>query len=260
MKPLIPSTCKINSVVNAVGKGMRLDGREILDHRETVVQFGRSYGSCQVRVGNTRVLASVTAELGAPRPARPTEGTLQVVVHVTPTAAAGAERATDLSVGLERLLERCLRESRCVDTESLCIVADEKVWQLRLRVELVDLGGDAAAAASLAALAALCHFRRPHVAVSGRQVRVCPAEEVEPVPLAVLHMPLLVTFAFFSDGQHMVADPTEVEESAMEGALTVGMNSYREICTLHLTGKLLLSKHQILECTELAAARVRSLT
>ena len=67
------------------------------------------------------------AELGTPRPARPQEGTLQVAVDVTPTAAAGAERASELTVGLERLLERCLRESRCVDLESLCIIADEKV-------------------------------------------------------------------------------------------------------------------------------------
>ena len=74
------------------------------------------------------------------------------------------------------------------------------MWQLRLHVELLDLGGNACDAASLAALAALCHFRRPHAAVTGGEVRLCPAEEVEPVPLAVLHKPLLVTFAFFGDG------------------------------------------------------------
>ena len=247
-------------MVDAVSRGTRLDGRELLDHRETTIQFGREFGTCQVRLGNTRALATVTAELCAPRPARPTEGALQVAVDVAPTAAAGAERSNELSVGLERLLERCLRESRCVDLESLCVVADEKVWQLRLHVELMDLSGNACDAAALAALASLCHFRRPHAAVMGREVRLCPPEEVEPVPLAVLHTPLLVTFAFFADGQHFVADPTEVEERATEGRLTVGINSYREICTLHLTGKLLLNKQQVLRCTELAAARARSLT
>ena len=45
--------------------------------------------------------------------------------------------------------------------------------------------------------------------------------------------------------QYFVADPTEVEERATEGRLTVGMNSYREICTLHLTGRLLLNKQQV---------------
>jgi len=259
MKPIVPSTCEVNSVLNAVSNGMRLEGRELLDHRETVIQFGHKYGTCQVQLGNTRALASVRAEMVAPRPARPTEGTMQIQVDITPTAAPGATRSQELSVSLQRLLERCIRESRCVDVESLCIVADEKVWQLQLHVELLDLAGNASDAAALAALAALCHFRRPHVAVTGGEVRVCPPEEVDPVPLAVLHTPLLVTFAFFGDGEHMVADPTEVEERAMEGRLTVGINSYREICTLHLTGKLLVNKEQVLRCTELAAARVKQL-
>ena len=31
-----------------------------------------------------------------------------------------------------RILERCLKESKCLDMESLCIVAEEKVWSIRL--------------------------------------------------------------------------------------------------------------------------------
>lgn len=36
-------------------------------------------------------------------------------------------RMSDLGVEINRLLERCLRESRCLDTESLCIISGEKV-------------------------------------------------------------------------------------------------------------------------------------
>lgn len=36
-------------------------------------------------------------------------------------------RQSELLVKLNRLLERCLRNSKCVDTESLCVVAGEKV-------------------------------------------------------------------------------------------------------------------------------------
>lgn len=31
---------------------------------------------------------------------------------------------------VNRVLEKCLRESKCVDLESLCIIADEKVCAL----------------------------------------------------------------------------------------------------------------------------------
>lgn len=36
-------------------------------------------------------------------------------------------RQSELLVKLNRLLEKCLRNSKCIDTESLCVVAGEKV-------------------------------------------------------------------------------------------------------------------------------------
>ena len=57
------------------------------------------------------------------------------------------------------MLERCLKESRCLDMESLCVVSDEKVWCIRLDVQILSHCGNVADAASVAGLAALCHFR-----------------------------------------------------------------------------------------------------
>lgn len=36
-------------------------------------------------------------------------------------------RQSELAVQLNRLLEKCIKDSQCVDLESLCIVAEEKV-------------------------------------------------------------------------------------------------------------------------------------
>lgn len=38
-----------------------------------------------------------------------------------------ANRQTDLTVYLNRLLEKCYKDSKCIDLESLCIVVEEKV-------------------------------------------------------------------------------------------------------------------------------------
>jgi len=38
---------------------------------------------------------------------------------------------TDEVTEAVRVIERCLKESRCLDMESLCIVAEEKVWLIR---------------------------------------------------------------------------------------------------------------------------------
>jgi hypothetical protein len=43
-----------------------------------------------------------------------------------------AGRQSELAVQLNRLLEKCIKDSRCVDLESLCIVAEEKVCIYRV--------------------------------------------------------------------------------------------------------------------------------
>ena len=91
-----------------------------------------------------------------------------------------------------------LKESRCLDMESLCVVADEKVWCVRLDVQILSHCGNAADAASVAGLAALCHFRRPDVTLRGDEVTVHPPSERDPIPLAVHHHPVCSTFAFFN--------------------------------------------------------------
>lgn len=78
-----------------------------------------------------------------PQAVRPNEGLLFVSVEVTAMAAphlAGGSRS-ELGVHLNRMLEKCLKESKAVDLEALCIVADEKVWALRIDVNVINHEG-----------------------------------------------------------------------------------------------------------------------
>ena len=43
-------------------------------------------------------------------------------------------RPGPLATELGQILERCFKESRAVDTESLCIIASEKVTDKRVRL------------------------------------------------------------------------------------------------------------------------------
>ena len=92
------------------------------------------------------------------------------------------------------------KDSCCVDLESLCILVEEQAWEVRVDIHVLNHDGNLADAASLAALGALCHFKRPDVTLDGRQVRVHPIDERDPVPLTILHHPLTVTFALFDQG------------------------------------------------------------
>lgn len=60
----------------------------------------------------------------------------------------------------------------------------------------------------------------------------------------------LIFFFFYSslfppNRKYMLVDPSEKEEKVTEGKLVIGMNKYREICTLQLTGQMLLLKDQV---------------
>lgn len=46
--------------------------------------------------------------------------------------------------------------------------------------------------------------------------------------------------------KYLLVDPTELEERCMDGKLVIGMNRHREICTMQLSGNILLLKDQVL--------------
>lgn len=105
-------------------------------------------------------MASVSGEIVEPKATRPSEGTLQIQVDTSPMASPHFDgRVSDLSVELTRLLERTIRDSKCVDMEALCLVSGLKAWSLRVDVVILNDEGNLVESCSVAALAALAHFR-----------------------------------------------------------------------------------------------------
>ncbi|EHB06741.1 Exosome complex exonuclease RRP45 [Heterocephalus glaber] len=262
MKETPLSNCERRFLLRAIEEKKRLDGRQTYDYRNIKISFGTDYGCCIVELGKTRVLGQVSCELVAPKLNRATEGILFFNLELSQMAAPAFEpgRQSDLLVKLNRLLERCLRNSKCIDTESLCVVAGEKVWQIRVDIHLLNHDGNIIDAASIAAVVALCHFRRPDVSVQGEEVTLYTPEERDPVALSIHHMPICVSFAFFQQGTYLLVDPNEREERVMDGLLVIAMNKHREICTIQSSGGIMLLKDQVLRCSKIAGVKVAEIT
>ncbi|KAM8928078.1 exosome complex component RRP45 [Lycaon pictus] len=262
MKETPLSNCERRFLLRAIEEKKRLDGRQTYDYRNIKISFGTDYGCCIVELGKTRVLGQVSCELVSPKLNRATEGILFFNLELSQMAAPAFEpgRQSDLLVKLNRLLERCLRNSKCIDTESLCVVAGEKVWQIRVDLHLLNHDGNIIDAASIAAIVALCHFRRPDVSVQGDEVTLYTPEERDPVPLSIHHMPICVSFAFFQQGTYLLVDPNEREERVMDGLLVIAMNKHREICTIQSSGGIMLLKDQVLRCSKIAGVKVLEIT
>ncbi|XP_051561420.1 exosome complex component RRP45 [Myxocyprinus asiaticus] len=256
------SNCERLFLLKAIEEKKRLDGRQTYDYRNIKITFGTEYGCCTVELGKTRVLSQVSCELVPPKDSRPTEGIMFFNLELSPMASPVFEpnRQSELLVTLNRQLERCLRNSKCIDTESLCVVSGEKVWQIRVDVHVLNHDGNLMDAASIAAISALSHFRRPDVAIQGRDVTVFSPEERDPISLSIYHMPICVSFAFFLQGSYLLVDPCEREERVMDGLLMIAMNKHREICSIQSSGGIMLLKDQVLRCSKIASVKVSEIT
>lgn len=122
---------------------LRVDGRRPFDYRRLIINFGQQDGSSEVHLGQTHVMGFVTAQLVQPYRDRPNEGTLAIYTEFSPMADPlfEAGRPGEAAVELGRIIDRGLRESRAVDTESLCVVAGKTVWSVRIDLHVIDNGG-----------------------------------------------------------------------------------------------------------------------
>lgn len=201
MKELI-SKCEDKFIREAIIEGLRLDGRSADEFRKLKIHFGAEFGSAFVSLGETKVVAQVTCNVTEPKAVRPNEGLLFINVELGAMASINydSKRVSENSIQLNRILERTFKDSRCVDLESLCILAEEKVWNIRVDINVLNHDGNAIDCASVACLAALTHFRRPDVTLSGTNVVIHSFSEKEPISLVLHHYPVCASFALFNSG------------------------------------------------------------
>ncbi|KAG7191098.1 hypothetical protein KM043_007132 [Ampulex compressa] len=234
MRETLLTNCELNFVNKAVEQKTRLDGRCLLQARPVKIYFGSNWGCCMVSLGQTRAIAQVSCDIQVPKSSRPNEGMIHINVELNPLATGFFEggRQSEAAILISRQLEKCFKDSKAIDLESLCIVADKQVWNLRVDVNIINHDGNLVDCASIATLAALSHFHRPDVTSTGEDIIIHPFSEKDPLPLTINHHPLCVSFITFESG-NTIMDPTYIEERVGVAQLTLGVNSYREVCSLN---------------------------
>ncbi|KAG0647738.1 Ribosomal RNA-processing 45 [Hyphodiscus hymeniophilus] len=255
----------------ALEENLRIDGRAFDQFRALELEFGDEYGVADVRLGKTRIHTHISAQVTAPLPEKPFDGLFTLTTELSPMASPAFEvsRPTPTELLLSRLLEKTIRRSQALDTESLCLLAGQKVWAVRADVHVLSHDGNLVDAASIAVIAALQHFRRPDVSVEGESVVVFGLEEREPVPLSMLHFPLCVTFSFYDLGggageeegeMRVLIDATSSEEMLRDGGCTVGMNRHGEVCQIAKLGGVPVDAVVLLNCIAVAGQKVREIS
>ncbi|KAL8656461.1 MAG: hypothetical protein Q9210_000254 [Variospora velana] len=256
-----PSINERAFILEALRENIRLDGRALDAFRNIELSFGDEYGVADVQLGDTRILARISATVTAPFPDRKFDGIFTVTTELSPMASPAFEvgRQTETETLLSRLLEVALRRSSALSTESLCLLAGQKVWSLTATCHVLSHCGNLLDACNIAVLAALQHYRIPDVTVKGEEVIVHSIEERNPVPLAMLHHPICVTMALFEGGEKVIVDATVREQQCCEGEVIVTANKYGEVVQIAKLGGVAADALVLLNCVDLAVAKVKEL-
>ncbi|KAJ5628720.1 hypothetical protein N7490_010948 [Penicillium lividum] len=219
-------------ILKAIKEGTRLDGREADQYRPLSITFGEEYGSVKVQLGKTALVVRISASVVKPREDKPFDGLFDISMELTSLGSPAWEsgRSSDLETSVTHILDRVIRHSNAIDTESLCIVKGVSCWSIRADILVIDFDGNLTDTACIGVMTGLQHFRRPDAVVRDGKVIVYKVEDRVPVPLNITHKPLSITFNSYNNGKNIIVDATRKEEQAAEGDMVVGINSGGEVC------------------------------
>ena len=245
---------KEKTIVDLVGKGKRVDGRELNSHRDLKIDVGiieKANGSAQVRLGKTKVLVGVKVEIGEPFPDVPDEGVLTVNAELVPLASPSFEPGPpdENSIELARVVDRGIRESKALDLKKLCIQAGKKVFIVFVDIYILDHDGNLIDASSMASLAAVLNAKMNDYEVKNGEAVYKP----DYVPLPIQNYPVSVTIAKINNT--LIVDPSLEEEQVMSARLTVTVEKEGRICAMQKGGLGELRLEDVRETVALAGKK-----
>ncbi|EXX66291.1 Rrp45p [Rhizophagus irregularis DAOM 197198w] len=225
---------------------VRPDGRSFNHFRKTTVNLR-----------NTTVICGIKAEVSEPNVNFPKEGYLVPNVDLSPICSPRfkpgppSEQAQVLSENLNKLL----KNSKVIDLETLCIEEGKAAWVLFADLVCVNYDGNVFDACVIALMSALMNVRLPEAVYEDGIVK---ATEEKTIILGLIRITYSASFAMF-DGQHLLVDPNEMEESITKDGITVVVDETGKLCNIWKTGSS-CSSEQLKTCISKARDRYADIT
>jgi exosome complex component RRP42 len=239
-----------------IEKGKRIDGRKFEEFRPITIRKGiaqKAEGSASVKIGETEVIAGVKLNIGEPYSDSKDKGILIVNAEFTPLASPDFESGPpgEDAVELARVVDRGLRESKCIDLKKLCIVPGEKVWTTFIDIHIINHQGNLIDAAALASIAALSSAKVPKL--DGEEILRGDYE----MPLPVVFRPINITVG--KVGEKFLVDPIFEEEGILNSKLSISVRDDDNICALQKQGKGELTIQDIEKMVDIAIEKSKEI-
>jgi exosome complex component RRP42 len=243
--------------------GKRTDGRAFDEFRKITIIPGyvpKAEGSAIVKIGRTKVIAGVKAQIGTPYPDTPDQGVVTATVELVPIASPLFESGPprERAIELARVSDRAIRESKCVNNDSLVIEAGKFVWIVFIDIYVLDQDGNLFDACEIAAVSALMNAQIPETKIvtdeDGNEV----VELLETTkPLKLDHIPISCTFSKI--GKHIIVDPVLKEEGIEDARITLAFRDDDKICATQKGENGTFTVDEIKKCIDIASERTKEI-
>jgi len=238
-------------VKNSLKKGIRADGRKPDELRKITIETGfisTAEGSARIKFGDAEVLAGVKMALEKPYADTPEDGVLMVNSELLPISNPDFEAGPPSYASIEtaRVIDRGIRESKTLDTKSLCVIKGEKAWAIAIDIVPLNYDGNLIDMGGLAAMIALKNAKYPLVKEDGTVDYHTRTDK----RLTLNRIPIPVTIC--KVGDIFLVDATDDEENTIDARLTITVLEDDKICALQKGGDGSLTSQDIAKMIELA--------
>lgn len=239
-----------------IQKDKRIDGRKFDEFRPIQIKEGlikKAEGSAQVKIGETEVIVGVKVNTGEPFSDTPNEGVLIVNSEFSPISSPDFESGPpgEDSVELSRVVDRGLRESKCIDLEKMAIVPGEKVFTIFVDIHILNHQGNLLDAASLASIIALHNAKIPKI----EDDKILRGDYEKPLPIEF--KPINITVC--KVGDKFLLDPSLEEENIVDTKLSISVRDDDKICSLQKMGSKELELEDLEKMFDMAMKKSKEL-
>ncbi|MEM5778731.1 MAG: exosome complex protein Rrp42 [Candidatus Aenigmatarchaeota archaeon] len=245
-----------NYVRKLIEENLRIDERKFDEFREIKIEtdvIKKAEGSARVLLGNTHVLVGVKLSVNEPFPDTPNEGVLIVNAELVPVASPTFEPGPpdENAIELARIVDRGIRESKCIDLEKLCIEEGKKVWNINIDIHVLDHDGNLIDASALGAIAALLNTKIPKY----ENDKIIYDEYVGKIPIK--DIPIAVTVTKISN--KLLIDSNLEEENALDARITITTTEKEDICSIQKGGIGYFTSEEIKKAIDLSIQKGKEL-
>lgn len=241
---------------------LREDNRSQFKYRPIAIKQLEDNGQVEVKIGLTRIISQIYAKIVTPYVDRPNEGQAVFSIdtnHLKSNAEfmQSNEDLNEFRTHLNNLLEKGLRETKALDTNSLCIIPGKLVWKIVIDINIINNDGNVYDACLLSAVASWLSYRIPFLRKKGSKI----ISDFNKIFLTMLHIPICITFGLFNNGTKLqyICDATLKEEMVMNGMMNVTANIFDSICYLQFTSEIQVSCDEINKMLMLAKEKIKEL-